>query len=216
MTAVQHTGRTHETEDLPHALRRLETAEPGSLAAHPERDSACAIKMGGDSGRPWLLDPYGHEDGPSHVTSAYLAVMGYRTDAHTPPRKEADDYGPGAFEEHVAALREAGWTAVGLAARARIGQGTARSALQGRPTYRTTRQAILAVHPDDPQKISPPTSAEQAEDLEWLLLGGVSPDIAAERCGYASAESARRAMHRRGRPDLVAYLLDNAPEDDNR
>ena len=46
-----------------------------------------------------------------------------------------------------------------------------------------------------------------AEDVEWLA-GTDSPESIAHRMGYGEWESLRKALHRIGRDDLIAAVLD--------
>lgn len=68
-----------------------------------------------------------------------------------------------------------------------------------------------------------PTTAErraaQIEDLEFLLSVGEYPERAAHRCGFVSADSARRLLRKWGHPDLASRLvlpaLDDEDEDED-
>lgn len=210
MTATQHNLSTIYTDSLPTAIRRLEAAGPGDLAT-AEGGHPCAMKMEPDSGRPWLLDPWGHQGAPARVTTATVAQMGYRTDAEPAPHAEPDDTEE-AVEAHVETLRAAGFDGSRLAEASGLSLGTARRMLRGVKVSRRSRRQALAVDPDTPIRPHPPTLAEQAEDLEWLLDSGTPAEKAARRCGYSSADSARQTMSRAGNSDLANRLSVPRPE----
>lgn len=54
------------------------------------------------------------------------------------------------------------------------------------------------------------STAERLEDLEWLLDGGVTPDRAAARVGWAR-ETALTLARRHGRDDLAEKFIRRSP-----
>ena len=73
------------------------------------------------------------------------------------------------------------------------------------------RSARHAGRPELAAALRLPTTTErraaQIEDLEFLLSVGEYPERAVVRCGFQSVVSARKLLHKWGRPDLAAQLL---------
>lgn len=205
MTATQHSSAATEVDSLPAAIRQMEAAEPGDLA-YAEGGSPCAMKMEPDSGRPWLLDPWGHEGTPSRVTTAMLAQMGYRVTAHETARREQKAPDETTFALHVEELREAGWTPTALAKASGASRTASSVALSGKHVSLVTRRKILTVNADAPFDLPRPSRVDQVENVEWLIADRVAPFMIAERCGYANTLSAAKEMRKAGRPDLAAYF----------
>lgn len=206
MTATQHTPVLTDADDLPRAIRNLEAARPGDLAYAPG-GSPCAMKMEPDSGRPWLLDPWGHDGAPSRVTTPTLAQMNYRTIERERERPAPEEPTSKACSDHAEALLAAGWSAPMLAEAAGVHRGVTRRFLNGIYGRPETIQKILAVSPDDPLTPNRPSARERAEDVEWLLDSGVAPQPTIERCGFVDLDTAVKQLRRAGRADVAGRLL---------
>lgn len=210
MTAVQHNTTT---DSLAEATRALESAERGDLAMIQGKPGASAIRVR-DSGMPWLLDPLGHNEGPAYVTTAYLAVMGYRLWG-VGVFSEKPEAPAASFEEHVAALEADGWTAASVARALGLDVRAVRRAFKGEKAAARTREQILTLTPGEAHPELQPTTADRLEDLEFLLDAGVEPEPAARRADFPSLGAARRAAARASRADLTARMIttDDSEED---
>lgn len=214
MTAIQ---TSPITDSLPQAIRALESAELGDVAVLEGHAGASAIRMG-DSGTPWLLDPYGHNDGPAHVTTAYLATQGYRLWGRAPrpaaPAPRMD------WDQHIEALRADGWTPAALARAAGLDPSVTRRAFRGGAVREAGREAIYGITPGEAHPMLESTTAERIEDVEFLLNASVKPEEASARAGFPTLAAARKAVTRAGRDDLAARLpypssADQAPSLDD-
>ncbi|GAA1333249.1 hypothetical protein GCM10009592_26900 [Brachybacterium rhamnosum] len=96
------------------------------------------------------------------------------------------------------------------------GRGTCRRHLAR--TYAAGHRAATAMHPDDvlarltapaPTPGRTPT-VNRLADLEWLLDGGVTPDLAAARVDWAR-DTALALAHRHGRADLADKFIRRSP-----
>ena len=206
MTATQHNPATTGTDSLPHAIRHLEAATPGELALHPDGGEVCAIKMT-RSGKPWLLDPRGHEDGPAYVTTATLATMGYRVAVESEARPLPDAPTTEEAIAHAEALVAVGWNGPMLAEVAGVDKKVARRFLAGIHGKPEPIRKMMAVDPDTPITPRPPSGQERIEDIEWLLDSGVTPQGAIERCGFVDLETASGQCRRAGRNDVADRLM---------
>lgn len=207
MTATQHNPATTDTDSLPHAIRHLEAAVPGEIALHPDGGEACAIKMT-RSGKPWLLDPRGHKDGPAYVTTATLAMMGYRVAVEPEARPLPDVPTTEEATAHADALVAAGWNGPMLGEVAGVDKRVARRFLNGVHGKPEMLQKMMAVDPDTPVTPRRPSGQERIEDIEWLLNSGVTPQGAIERCGFVDLEAAAGQCRRAGRSDVADRLMD--------
>lgn len=213
MTAVQHNTTT--TDSLAEATRALEGAQPGDLAMIEGKLGASAIRTR-DSGMPWLLDPLGHNEGPAYVTTAYLAVMGYRLWGvgvfDKQPEEPMLD-----FEDHLVALQADGWTAAAVARATGVSRDTVGRAFKSGKASARTQERLWTLIPGQAHPELRPTVDDQLEDLDFLLDAGVEPPRAAQRAGFASEETARSAARTAGRPDLAARMsIAPYAEGDNR
>ena len=206
VTATMHNPATANTDSLPHAIRHLEAAIPGEIALHPHGGEACAIKMT-RSGKPWLLDPIGHADGPAYVTTAALATMGYRVAVEHEARPLPDVPTTEEANAHAEALVAAGWNGPMLAEVAGVDRQVARRFLRGVHGKPETLQKMMAVDPDTPLAPRPASSQERIEDIEWLLNSGATPQVAIERCGFADLKIASGRCRLAGRSDVGDRLM---------
>lgn len=204
MTAIQYSP-TVTDDSLPAAIRRLEAAEPGDLAV-AEGGSPCAMKMEADSGRPWLLDPWGHTGAPSRVTTATVAQMGYRTNI-LPAERELD-FEPTLEDAaaHIESLKVDGWTEHTIAEAAGVTRRSVRNMRLGIRVAERTVSQVLLVHADDFASHSSARGAERLDDLGWLLDSGVGAEQAVERCGFPNVDAARSAVCRGKRTGLLPLL----------
>lgn len=205
VTATMHNPATANTDSLPHAIRHLEAAIPGGIALHPDGGEACAIKMT-RSGKPWMLDPWGHRGGPSRVTTAALAMAGYRVAVVPESRPLADEPTEEGKVAHAEALAAAGWNAPRMEAATGVDRKMCRRFLNEQEVTTGVLRRIMTLDPDDPIPYRSPSAAERMEDIEWLLDAGVSPEIVAKRAGLADIDTVAKQARKAGRHDIAARV----------